>query len=61
MLQQLYLSQCTLCQNLLAEDIGDLLDRNSLLGLGVRSRAGKARVSGCLAKQYREAAYQTMP
>jgi hypothetical protein len=39
MLQQLYLSQRTLGQDLLAEDIGDLLDRNPLLGLGIRSRA----------------------
>lgn len=38
MLQQLYLSQRTLGQDLLAEDIGDLLDRNPFLSLRIRSR-----------------------
>jgi hypothetical protein len=46
MLQQLYLSQRTLRQNLLAENIGDLLNRNSLLGLGIRSRAGRQELVG---------------
>lgn len=32
-LQQLDLAQCTLRQDLLAEDIRDLLDRNTLVGL----------------------------
>lgn len=36
MLQQFYLSQCTLRQNLLAEDIRNLLNRNAFLGLGIR-------------------------
>jgi hypothetical protein len=35
-LQELNLSQCTLSQNLLAEDISDLLDRNTFLGLSIR-------------------------
>jgi len=35
MLQQLYLSERTLRQDLLAEDIGDLLDRNAFLCLGI--------------------------
>jgi hypothetical protein len=34
-LQKLDLSQGTLGQNLLAEDIGDLLDRNALIGLAI--------------------------
>jgi hypothetical protein len=37
-LQKLDLSQRTLGQNLLAEDIGNLLDRNAFLGLGIRGR-----------------------
>jgi len=41
-LQQLYLAQRTLRQDLLAEDIGNLLDRNSFLCLGVgRSTVGR--------------------
>jgi hypothetical protein len=35
-LQQFYLSQRTLRQNLLAEDICDLLNCNAFLGLGIR-------------------------
>ena len=38
-LQQLYLTQRPLCQNLLAEDISDLLDRNTLAGLVIGRRA----------------------
>ena len=34
-LQKLNLSQSSLCQNLLAKDIGDLLDGNTFIGLGV--------------------------
>lgn len=39
MLQELYLPQRTLRQNLFAEDIGHLLDRDTLLCLGIRGRA----------------------
>ena len=35
MLQQLYLPKRSLGQDLLAEDIGDLLDGDALVGLGV--------------------------
>ena len=38
MLEQLYLPQCSLRQNFLAEDIGDLLDGNTLLSLGIGRR-----------------------
>jgi hypothetical protein len=41
-LQKLDLSQCALSQDLLAEDIGDLLDRNSFVCLGIgRGTTGK--------------------
>jgi len=36
MLQKLDLSQCALSQDLLAEDVGDLLNGNSLLRLAIR-------------------------
>ena len=39
-LEELDLPQRTLCQDLLGEDIGDLLDRNTFLCLGVRRSAG---------------------
>ena len=38
MLQQLYFPQRSLRQNLLAEDIGDLLDSHTFLSLGVGRR-----------------------
>ena len=41
MLQQLYLSERPLGQDLLAEDIGNLLDGNPLTSLVVRSSAAK--------------------
>lgn len=40
-LQELYLAQGPLGQNLLAEDIGDLLDSNTLVGLVVRGGTAK--------------------
>jgi len=46
-LQKLDLSQRTLGQNLLAEDIGDLLDRNSLTGLAVGRGTAEKIISGC--------------
>jgi hypothetical protein len=39
MLQQLYLPKCSLGQDLLTEDIGNLLDGNPLTSLVVRSSA----------------------
>jgi len=36
MLKQLYLAQSTLGQDFFAEDIGNLLDRNTFLSLGIR-------------------------
>lgn len=36
-LEELYLTQCSLGQNLLAEYIGDLLDSDALVGLVVHS------------------------
>ena len=38
MLKQLYLPQRSLRKDLLAEDIGDFLDRNTLSGLDVGGR-----------------------
>jgi hypothetical protein len=35
-LEKLDLSKRTLCEDLLAEDICDFLDRNSFVGLGIR-------------------------
>lgn len=40
MLEKLDLSQSPLRQNLLGEDIGDLLDRNTFLGLTIGRCAG---------------------
>jgi hypothetical protein len=63
MLKQLYLSQRTLRQDLLAKDIGDLLDRNALLGL----RVGCSTVINLLAditnddREEGSQAYQTIP
>lgn len=45
MLQELDLSQGPLGQDLLAKDIGDLLDRYSLACLIIRSRAVTPRIS----------------
>lgn len=42
-LQQLYLTQRTLSQDLLTEDIGNLLDRDALLCLAIRSSAADRR------------------
>ena len=42
MLQQLDLTQGSLCENLLAEHVGDLLDRNSFASVAVGSRADNA-------------------
>ena len=44
-LQKLDLSQRTLGQNLLAEDIGDLLDRNAFTGLAIGRGTVEKRVS----------------
>ena len=38
-LQKLYLAQCSLGQNLLAEDIGDFLDSDALSSLVIRCSA----------------------
>ena len=43
MLQQLYLSERTLGQDLLAEDIGNFLDCDTLLTLRIRSRTAMNR------------------
>ena len=42
MLQQLDLTQGSLCENLLAEYVGDLLDRNAFTSVAVGSRADDA-------------------
>jgi hypothetical protein len=46
MLEELDLSQRTLCQDLLAENIGHLLDRNAFLGLGIRRGTAEIIESG---------------
>lgn len=58
-LEQFYLAQSTFRQDLLAEDICNLLDRNALAGLGIRSRAilKVSSHSECNSR----GAYQTMP
>jgi hypothetical protein len=45
MLEQLDLSQRTLCEDLLAKDIGDFFDRNTFLGLLIGSSTMIPRVS----------------
>jgi hypothetical protein len=60
-LQKLDLPQRTLGQNLLAEDVGDLLDRNTFTGLAIgRGTAGK-RVSVCQEQMEYVMIYQTIP
>jgi hypothetical protein len=61
MLQKLDLSQRTLGQNLLAEDIGDLLDRNSFIGLSVGRGTVEKTVSICLEQRKHVMLYQTIP
>ena len=45
MLQQLYLTERTLGQDLLAEDIGNLLDSNTFLRLGIGSCTARPTIS----------------
>lgn len=45
MLKQLDLPQRPLREDLLAEDIGDFLDRNTLTGLDVGCRTSRTRIS----------------
>jgi hypothetical protein len=60
-LQKLDLSQGTLGQNLLAEDIGDLLDRNALIGLAIGRGTVENKVSVCLEWKAYVMIYQTIP
>jgi hypothetical protein len=60
-LQKLDLSQGTLGQNLLAEDIGDLLDRNALIGLAIGRSTVENKVSVCLEQKAYVMIYQTIP
>lgn len=76
-LKQLDLAQSALGENLLAEDIGDLLDGHAFVGLGVDGGASGQVSYGCsrglpsqsdaLAQPYHDCggdgrcAYQTMP
>lgn len=59
-LEELDLAKGTLCQNLLAKDIGDLFDGNSLVGLAIYGGAVGVLVGrGWL--QGDGQAYQTIP
>lgn len=59
-LQKLDLSQRALGQNLLAEDIGDLLDRNTFTGLTIGRGTAEDRISVCH-ERMEDVTYQTMP
>jgi hypothetical protein len=61
MLQKFDLSQRTLGQNLLAENIGDLLDRNSFIGLGIGRGTEEKTVRVCLEQRKYVMLYQTIP
>jgi hypothetical protein len=61
MLQKFDLSQRTLSQNLLAENIGDLLDRNSFIGLGIGRGTEEKTVRVCLEQRKYVMLYQTIP
>lgn len=60
MLEELDLAQSSLGEDLLAEDIGDFLDRDTLTGLTVRGSTGRAvsaRSGSCLPTK----THQTIP
>lgn len=45
-LKELYLAQCSLSQDFLAEHIGDLLDSDTLVGLVVHGGAMRYKIVG---------------
>lgn len=61
MLQQLDLAQGSLGQDLLAEDIGDLLDCDALARLVVRGRTARASRQHCPRQARRAAAQGILP